>query len=170
MQAFQSQRLNYRLIQASDLENLFRLHSNPEVMKFIREPDQKVTDTEVTLRKILNFQLSNPGFGNYAAFIKETNEFIGWGLLIYLENNGLPELGYRLLPKFWNQGLATEIARTLIGFSENELKVKKLVAVTHPQNQKSQRILHKCGFHFIKPDHFYGSNVFFYERIATFKS
>ncbi|MCY7328135.1 MAG: GNAT family N-acetyltransferase [Saprospiraceae bacterium] len=51
-----------------------------------------------------------------------------------------------LLPRFFGQGLATEIASALTDYLFQEMGTGKVVAVTDPEHQDSQRVLEKCGF------------------------
>jgi RimJ/RimL family protein N-acetyltransferase len=55
------------------------------------------------------------------------------------------EVGYRLLPEYWGKGLATEGTKALIDYGFKDCKLEKVVAITHPQNKASQKVLLKCG-------------------------
>ena len=63
------------------------------------------------------------GRGFLAGFLGA--EFVGWWLLTPEDDDdrGQAELGYRLLPDFWRQGLAAEGAAALLayGFEDVEL-------------------------------------------------
>ena len=56
------------------------------------------------------------------------------------------ELGYRLLPGFWNQGIATEVATAWIRYCFQVLGLKNLMAFAHTKNLASIRVLEKSGF------------------------
>lgn len=55
------------------------------------------------------------------------------------------ELGYVLKPKYWRQGLATEIASAMAGrFFSLEIS-DHLIAFSDPGNEASHRVLHRIG-------------------------
>ena len=53
-----------------------------------------------------------------------------------------------LMPEFWGQGLATEIAQASIGIAFNELGLSDVVSFTLPTNLASRRVMEKCGLTF----------------------
>ncbi|MFN2202535.1 MAG: GNAT family N-acetyltransferase, partial [Caldilineaceae bacterium] len=56
------------------------------------------------------------------------------------------ELGYRFFPEFWGHGLATEAGEASIDFARSTLGLQRLVAMVHPENVASARVLTKLGF------------------------
>jgi ribosomal-protein-alanine N-acetyltransferase len=56
------------------------------------------------------------------------------------------ELGYRFLPDFWRMGLATESSRAAISYCRSVLHLKRLIALIHPENTASARVVAKLGF------------------------
>jgi ribosomal-protein-alanine N-acetyltransferase len=56
------------------------------------------------------------------------------------------ELGYRFFPEYWGKGLATEAGRASIEFARSDLGLKRLVAMVHPDNVASARVVAKLGF------------------------
>jgi ribosomal-protein-alanine N-acetyltransferase len=72
------------------------------------------------------------GYGRYAVILKETDEFIGFSGLKYLEELNEVELGYRFLRKCWGKGIATEAGRPFIEYGFGELGLKKIIGLVHP--------------------------------------
>jgi RimJ/RimL family protein N-acetyltransferase len=56
------------------------------------------------------------------------------------------EVAYRLARRAWGQGIATEAAGALVAHALGPLGLPRVVAVTYPANQASQRVLDKLGF------------------------
>jgi ribosomal-protein-alanine N-acetyltransferase len=56
------------------------------------------------------------------------------------------ELGYGLLPQFWNQGYATEMGRAVVQWAFAERGVSLIVAGCAWDNAASARVLEKVGF------------------------
>jgi [ribosomal protein S5]-alanine N-acetyltransferase len=56
------------------------------------------------------------------------------------------ELAYALVAEYWNRGLATEMARAILGLAFERLGVTDLVCFTLPTNLASRRVMEKAGF------------------------
>ena len=140
-----------RKLTKDDLENIFQLDSNPEVMKYVGVPP--ITEKEESAKMIENIldQYKNNGTGRLAVIEKETNQFIGWSGIKLLtdEVNGFKniyELGYRFLPEFWGKGYATESALASLDLGFKQLNVDKIYAYADLGNGSSNHILTKLGF------------------------
>jgi ribosomal-protein-alanine N-acetyltransferase len=55
------------------------------------------------------------------------------------------EIGWRLGPSLWNQGLATEGARECLHYAFQSLALPEVVAFTVPANRPSRRVMEKLG-------------------------
>jgi RimJ/RimL family protein N-acetyltransferase len=56
------------------------------------------------------------------------------------------EVAYRLARSAWGRGFATEAAGALVAHALRTVGLPRVVAVTYPENQASQRVLDKLGF------------------------
>lgn len=151
----ETERLILREILPSDVDGMFELHSDPEVHRFLG--NKTVTSQEQTI-DIINFvrqQYVDVGIGRWAIIDKNTNNFIGWtGLEFVTEriNNhkNYYDLGYRLIRKYWGQGLATETAFASLKYAFNNLDADEVFARTDSENINSSRVLEKVGLKFIE--------------------
>lgn len=164
----ESDRLYFKKLDETYLEALHKLHSNPEVMKYVREPDDSIERTKQTIRIQLENYVKFPGLGLYCAHQKTDDAFIGWGYIYHLEfNPELPiEVGYRLSPDYWGQGYGTEIAKNLVQYGFESMQATKLCAVANKVHKASHQILYKCGFEFIREDHYYDHSCLYFECLA----
>ena len=150
MQVFvETDRLMLRRFNEADVENLFDLDSDPEVMRFLTggRPTPRDAILNETLPRFLNYYERFAGFGYWAAIEKATGEFVGWFEFRPREGAGPDEveLGYRLRASAWGKGYATEGSRALIRKGFTELGVRRVVAQTMAVNIASRRVMEKAG-------------------------
>jgi len=147
----ETDRLILRKFEETDVDRLFLLDSNEEVMKYIGMPVlTNMSDSKKVIEMIQQQYVKN-GVGRLAVIEKESGLLIGWsGLkLITQEINGynhIYDLGYRFLPEYWGKGYALESAKASLEFGFNELKADTIYAHAHSENDGSNHILRKLGF------------------------
>lgn len=56
------------------------------------------------------------------------------------------ELGYRLHPQYWGQGITTEAAVAVLNYGFSELSMNRVEALVDPRNAASLRVLEKLRF------------------------
>jgi len=156
-------RLALRRFKPADLDDLYRLDSSPEVMRYI-SGGVPATREQVTtaLGRVLAYYDENPGLGYWVAVRKTDDAFVGWACLCYLEGTSEVEVGYRLLPEFWGRGLATEAGRAMVEYGFRELGLDRIVGVAAPANKASCRVLEKLGLRFERMAHFYALDVAYF--------
>jgi ribosomal-protein-alanine N-acetyltransferase len=88
--------------------------------------------------------------------------FLGWCGLFPLGHCGLVEIGYRYRAAAWGQGVASEAARAVLEHGFGPLQLDPIVAVTHPDNRASQRVLRKIGLQEAGEAFFYGQWLRFF--------
>src|SRR5712692_1765909 len=76
-----------------------------------------------------------------------------------LDGTSEVEVGYRLAKRFWGMGLASEAAQASLRFGFQELALDRIVAVVHPENVASQRVLEKIGLKYVKDARFYNKDL-----------
>ena len=132
-----------------DINLLYQLDGDPNVMKYISlgKPRSMEDVKKISLPRILNSYTRGQEFGVFAAYIKKTNEFIGWFQFEQdKECENAIEIGWRLKRDCWGNGYATEVAIALV---ENGLKMNKMiVARAMIENKASIRVMEKAGLNF----------------------
>ena len=123
----------------------------------------KKSDYPKIIERCMAYYQENPGFGVWAAIEKETEEFIGWFMLKKYQYSNDQELGYRLMKKYWGRGYATEMSLKIIEYGFSEKNLSKIVAITHPENIASQKVLKKAGMRYIKTIPFKEGDTFYFE-------
>jgi len=141
----ETERLRLRLFTLDDLQVMFSLSTDPDV---IRYADTAVKDMEEARQRLEEGPLSDYrkyGYGRFAVELKETDQVIGFCGIKYLPEIDLPEVGYRYLKEYWGRGIGTEAAKACVEFARDDLKIKKLVALIIPENIASVRVAEKLG-------------------------
>lgn len=152
----ETERLILRPFELSDAEDMFAMDSNPIVHKYLwQTPSKEIAET-IKVIEYLQKQYQENKIGRFATILKETNEFIGWTGIKYIndhEENGntnFYDYGYRLDEKFWNKGYATEASIAWLDYGFQEMKIEKMNAYTHFENGASNHILQKVGMTFME--------------------
>ena len=150
----ETERLVLRRFTEADVDLIFDLDSDPEVMRFLNggiPTPRGVIEYEI-LPRILGYYRRFPAYGFWAAFEKDTGEFLGWFSFKPADETRPQEieLGYRLRRATWNQGYATEGSRALIRKGFTELGVERVVATTYQDNLASRRVMEKAGMRLVR--------------------
>lgn len=146
-----------------DADDLYRLESDPKVMRYIGIGKARSKEMVLGfLDRIIAGYGQHPGLGMWAAHCRGTGNFIGWFELGPLADTDEVEVGYRLLPEYWGIGLATEGAVALRDYGFDTLGLPRVVGIAHPGNIASSRVLEKTGLTYQRMDHFYNMDVAYY--------
>ena len=153
----ETERLVLRRFAEADADDLFDLHGDPEVMRFLTggEPTPRDVIEDETLPRFLRSYERVEGFGFWAAVERSAGEFLGWFEFRPPEGAGPGEveLGYRLRRCAWGRGYATEGARALIRDGFTRLGVRRVVAQTMAVNAASRCVMEKVGMTYVRTFH-----------------
>lgn len=151
-------RLRLRPLAASDEADLIALDRDPEVMRYVGSPPGVRSAAETAERARRRIAETERGEHEPLAFWRIEDRadrtFHGVGALIRMPDGdddrpaGDPdvEVAYRLARSAWGRGIATEAAAALVAHALGPLGLTRVVAVTYPENEASQRVLDKVGF------------------------
>jgi RimJ/RimL family protein N-acetyltransferase len=160
----ETERLTLRRFTEEDVDNLFNLNSDPEVMRYIN--GGKPTPREAIRDEIIPFHLAFyekfPRLGTWAAESRAEGEFLGW--FHFRPGPGQDvrnvDLGYRLRRAAWNKGYASEGSRALIRLGFTGLGVDRVFAHALATNAASRRVMEKCGLVMVRAVPLEGPDVF----------
>lgn len=146
--ALSTRRTRLRLVNLSDVNTIHHLHSLPETDEFntLGLP-ANIEETKAIIESWIseNKSLEKP---SYIFVIEEKldRDFIGIiGLKQWSKKHRRGELWYKLLPKHWNKGFATEVLTEMIDFGFDELNLHRLQAGCAVENVRSIKVLEKVG-------------------------
>jgi RimJ/RimL family protein N-acetyltransferase len=103
------------------------------------------------------------GFAIWSAVERETGEVVGDCGLQLLEGGPDIEVGWRIAPDRRGRGYATEAARKSLAVGFGELGLDRIVAIAHPQNAASRRVMEKLGMTLVGPGRHYDGETVLYE-------
>ncbi|MFI4937778.1 MAG: GNAT family N-acetyltransferase [Candidatus Berkiellales bacterium] len=147
IESFETNRIVADRLTMQDFEDLNNIHQNPEAMATLGGVRSKEQNHEYHLANIKHWE--DHGFGLWIFRTKE-GTLMGRGGLrtVQIENSQEIELAYGLLPEYWGQGLATEIAKESIKIAFENYQLNNLICYTRSNNQASIRVMQKVGFQF----------------------
>ena len=158
-------RLRLRLFTHDDLQIMFKLNSDPEVIKYADTPARDMEEVRERLEQGPLFDYEKYGYGRFAVELKETGKVIGFCGIKYLPEIDLPEVGYRYLKEYWGRGIGTEAAKACVEFAREDLKITKLVALIIPENIASIKVAEKLGMSRGPLIHIYDVDAYQYEMM-----
>jgi RimJ/RimL family protein N-acetyltransferase len=129
-------RLAIRQFTGDDVDHLFSLNSDPEVMRYIGRPAPREALRDQVIPFHLGVYNRLDRLGTWAAESADNGEFLGWFHFRPGPDGDITnvDLGYRLLRSAWNHGYATEGSRALINMGFTDLGVQRVFAHTMTVN------------------------------------
>jgi len=96
------------------------------------------------------------GQGVWAAIERGEGRLAGMLMLKPLDEGPEVEVGYHLARWAWGRGFATEGARAVLRHGFTEAGLDRIVAVVHPENAASLRVIGRLGLNPAADLHVYG--------------
>jgi len=142
-----TERLTLRQPGVNDEQEIFTLRSDREINKYLdRQLSNTIDDARNFINKV-NENINKNDSLYWAITVVDRNILVGTICLFgFSDENGKCEIGYELLPNFQGQGIMKEAAEKVINYAFNTIKVKKIEAFLHRDNQSSIKLLDKFSF------------------------
>ncbi|WP_036548928.1 GNAT family N-acetyltransferase [Nitrincola lacisaponensis] len=163
MQICETERLIVRRLSLEDIPALTEILSDPDVMKY---SVRGVCD-EAATRGFIEWCLScydTHGVGPWALIEKKNSELIGFcgvGPETVADVEEI-NLGYRLARRYWNKGLASEVARVVLNYVFEEKLFDSVVVIIEPEHVASLKVAENAGFSNFDVLEFHGRSVRLY--------
>ena len=162
---FETSRLAFRPVLMEDAPAIFKMCSNPEVLKFTADfPPLNIRASEKVIRENIWKQYHMHGFGRWAVVLKSTGEFTGWCGLKYRPEREAVDIGYRFDQPYWGQGIATEAAEKCLHIGFDKYNLDFIIGCAFAGNVASIRVLENIGMKFKKHFILYNTKSVWYEK------
>lgn len=142
-----TERLTLRQLVISDEQEIFTLRSDSEINKYLgRQICNTIDEARDFINKV-NENIDKNDSLYWAITFNSNNILVGTICLFgFSDENYKCEIGYELLTNFQKQGIMTEALERVIEYAFNTIKVKKIEASLHRDNQRSIKLLDKFSF------------------------
>jgi RimJ/RimL family protein N-acetyltransferase len=145
LSVIKTSRLDLRELDFNDAEFILQLLNEEAFIRFIGDKGVR------TLSDARDYILQGPmdsyarnGFGLYAACLRDATP-IGICGLVKREGLNDPDVGFAFLSRYWSLGYAVESAAAVLAHAREVLGLRRVVAITSPDNWPSIRVLEKIG-------------------------
>jgi ribosomal-protein-alanine N-acetyltransferase len=140
-------RLLLRALHPTDMEALFFLRSDEEVMRYIDRPRaQQLHDIKIFIEQA-NADIEERTGLTWGICFPDQNTLFGYiGYWRMQPSNYRAEVGYALHPDYQGKGFAREALEAVIDFGFNQMGLHSIEANINPDNDASRQLLLRCGF------------------------
>lgn len=162
MNVIETERLALRRLSAGDAAFVLGLLNEPSFLRFVGDKGVRTLDDA---RAYINGgpvdSYERFGWGLYLVLLKDDGsrggsedprQEIPIGICGLVKRDALEDvdIGFAFLPAYWSQGYAVESAASVLTYARTVLGLKRVVAVTSPDNFSSIHVLEKLGLRFEK--------------------
>ena len=164
-QVIQTTRLTLRPLEITDAEILHRIYQTEDILRYFP------ATTPPSLEKIQRYIISQQehwdkhGYGNWGIVPDDEGQIVGWAGLQFLPELDEVEVGYLLDKPFWGNGFATEAALASIQFGFENCSLDHLIALVHPENLASRRVIEKCKMVHVETIQVWGIGLMRHTRV-----
>jgi RimJ/RimL family protein N-acetyltransferase len=159
-QTLETERLRLVPLSEDHLEHVVALNADPRVVRFLRSRPMTREESERDHRVWIARADEVDGLGIWAGFTRPDPErFVGIWMLQPPHGPSQPkvpgesDLGYRLVPGFWRQGLAKEGSQELIRYGFDVVGLQRIFAQTMAVNAVSRATMAAVGLTYVRTFH-----------------
>ena len=153
MPEIETSRLLLRMFKPEDLDDLSRIYSDADVMRYLAGHPLTMAETSGWLNYFIA-GWEQYGFGWWAVDLKESGELIGHCGLQFIHVTPEVEVTYGLDKAHWGMGMASEAARACLRYGFAELKLDRIYALADPGNIGSHRVMERVGMRYDRTEYY----------------
>src|SRR5262245_49896755 len=153
-QTLRTERLTLVPLADEHIEWEVELDSDPKVMRHLTGRASTREEVEIDHARRMATAQKVDGLGFWVGLVDD--EFVGWWILQPAHGPDQPDdprvadLGYRLRPRHWRKGLATEAARELVRYGFDYIGLDRIIAQTIAVNAASRAVMERVGLTYVR--------------------
>ena len=141
-----TKRLLLRKFIASDLENVYKGLSDPEIIKYYGVSYKTLEDTEAQMQFFVDLEKEGTGIW-WAVCSLDNKTFYGAGGLNSLNKvHKKAEIGFWLLTEFWGQDIMTEVMPIICNYGFDNLELHRIEGLVETDNLNCKNVMKKLDF------------------------
>lgn len=141
-----TKRLLLRKFIASDLENVYKGLSDPEIIKYYGVSYKTLEDTKAQMQFFVDLEKEGTGIW-WAVCSLDNKTFYGAGGLNSLNKvHKKAEIGFWLLKEFWGQGIMTEVMPIICNYGFDNLDLHRIEGLVETDNLNCKNAMKKLDF------------------------
>ena len=154
----ETQRLILRRLATSDAPFILELVNDPDWLRYIGDKGvRNLDDARAYIENGPMAMYERAGFGLFRVELKTDGTPIGMCGLIRRDTLPDVDIGFAYLPQYRAHGYGREAARATLDYGKDVVGLKRIIAITSPDNDASGRLLEAVGLRFersfdISPD------------------
>jgi len=147
----ETERLSLSHLAPEDAEFVLELLNQPSFIRYIGDKGVRTLDDArryIAEGPARSYEVN--GFGLNLVRLKASNTSIGICGVLKRDTLPDPDIGFAFLPSYWNQGYALESAAAVMTHAQETLGLGRILAITSPDNEASEKLLGKIGLRFCR--------------------
>ena len=141
-----TERLLLRQFIASDLENVYKGLSDPEIIKYYGVNYKTLEDTKAQMQFFVDLEKEGTGIW-WAVCSLDNKTFYGAGGLNSLNKvHKKAEIGFWLLTEFWGQDIMTEVMPIICNYGFDNLELHRIEGLVETDNLNCKNVMKKLDF------------------------
>jgi len=145
----ETDRLILRLLVTDDAPFILQLVNDPDWLRYIGDKGvHNLDDARAYVENGPMAMYERVGFGLFAVELKASGVPIGMCGLIKRDTLPDVDIGFAFLPQFRAHGYGREAARATLAYGRDVVGLKRIIAITSPDNDASGRLLEAVGLRF----------------------
>ena len=144
--ALESERVTLRQFADSDLENVFKGLSHPDIIKYYGISFNSMEATKEQMAWFADLEKNETGIW-WAICSKEDGRFLGAGGLNNISKvNKKAEIGFWLMPENWGKGLMSEVMPLILNYAFTNIGLHRIEGFVETENVNCKKALAKLKF------------------------
>lgn len=158
-------RLTLRRFEPADALALSAIWSDPEVYRYLPFDEPRGLEQCQRSIELMGEHWTKHGYGVWAVRDR-AGIFLGYCGLRHLEEISQTEVLYGYGRANWGQGFATEAAQAGVRFGFEKAGLNQIIALAHPENLASRRVMEKLGMVYSGRIHIFGLDAVKYALLT----